>query len=154
MEASFPQRSSMLPTRYKRARGLDRNGMNSKLWMTCSSRSANLMTSIVGTVSTQRGYGGIIESRTGLSPLTRNVSAFTEYQRLIDDIQTIVHTSANAEPITIDQIEPYLQRFASKVLAQSLLGRPTNGTDTAPCQPRTTIKYGCCSSPHTPNHST
>lgn len=96
-------------TRYKRARGL--TGMDEQQALDDLLESISELDNFHSrdSVHTER-LRGIIESRTGLSPLTRNVSAFTEYQRLIDDIQTIVHTSANAEPITIDQIEPYLQR--------------------------------------------
>ncbi len=96
-------------TRYKRARGL--TGMDEQQALDDLLESISELDNFHSrdSVHTER-LRGIIESRTGLSPLTRNVNAFTEYQRLIDDIHTMVHTSANAELITVDYVAPYFRR--------------------------------------------
>ena len=96
-------------TRYKRARGL--TGMDEQQTLEDLLESISELDDFHSrdNVHTE-GLRDIIKFRTGLSPLTRNVNAFTEYQRLIDDVQTMVHTSANAELITVDYVEPYFRR--------------------------------------------
>ena len=96
-------------TRYKQARGL--TGMDEQQALEDLLESISELDDLHSrdNVHTE-GLRDIIKFRTGLSPLTRNINAFTEYQRLIDDVQTMVHTSANAELITVDYVEPYFRR--------------------------------------------
>ena len=96
-------------SRYTQARGL--TGMNERQALEDLLESISDLAVVHSreSIHTER-LREIINFRTGLPPLTRNVNAFTEYQRLIDDIQQMVHTSANAELIAVDRVEPYLQR--------------------------------------------
>ena len=96
-------------TRYKQARGL--TGMDEQQALEDLLESISELDDLHSRDNVHaEGLRDIIKYRTGLSPLTRNVNAFTDYQRLIDDIQKMVHTSANAELITVDCVDPYFQR--------------------------------------------
>ncbi len=96
-------------TRYKQARGL--TGMDEQQALEDLLESISELDDLHSRDNVHaEGLRDIIKYRTGLSPLTRNVNAFTDYQRLIDDIQKMVHTSANAELITVDYVDPYFQR--------------------------------------------
>ena len=96
-------------TRYKQARGL--TGMEEQQALEDLLESISELDDLHSRDNVHaEGLRDIIKFRTGLTPLTRNVNAFTEYQRLIEDIQKIVHTSANAELITVDYVEPYFRR--------------------------------------------
>ncbi len=96
-------------TRYKQARGL--TGMDEQQALEDLLESISELDDLHSRDNVHaEGLRDIIKFRTGLTPLTRNVNAFTEYQRLIEAIQKMVHTSANAELITVDYVEPYFRR--------------------------------------------
>ena len=96
-------------TRYRQARGL--TGMDEQQALDDLLESISELDDFHSrdSIHTER-LRGFIESRTGLTPLTRNVNAFTDYQQLLRAIQTMVHTSANAESIAVDRVEPHLRR--------------------------------------------
>lgn len=109
-------------TRYERARGLA--GMEEQKALEDLLKSIDDLAAFHNHYSIHvEGLREIIRLRTGVDPLTHDANALSDYQKLIDDIQRMVHTSADGDPVTVEDAGQCLQR-AIDVMSRLFLVDP------------------------------
>ena len=108
--------------RYERARGL--TGMAEQQALQDLLQSIDDLGPLHGRDSIHvEGLREIIRLRTGVDPLTHSSNALIEYQKLINDVNDMVHTPAGGNPVTVEAAGQCLQR-AFDVLSRLFLVDP------------------------------